>query len=301
MRVNAIQPQTERNRQDRFVRRAEKLSRKGRMLQVRAPIRPVPGVCAAADTTRGENHLSNGRNQEILLPSGRSLGEHRLKLFHALALVGSLSAAPAANAAVVLSTDPTGYSGPLIDLVDVFVFPGKPVGLFRAATAGPLALPGGITYTSESLSSTIGNGSYFLDANGMSMATRIIGTNDDFAFVTLAFSAAVSSFGGFWNYAPGIGNNPVIEAYDVFNNLLGSFDLAVLAPISTPGATDAFAFRGIESDAADIASIRFGGSFMILAETGSVPVAPIPLPGACVLLLAAMGGLGVAVRRRKSA
>lgn len=218
-----------------------------------------------------------------------------MKCIPAIALLGALITAPSAEAAVVLTTNPVGHSGPLIDLGafgDLGEFG------FHTSTAGPIALPGGITYTSEISDSVIGDGIYGLGANGIIFTTRIIGTNSPTAFVTLTFATEVSSFGGLWNYYPGLGD-PVIAAFDIFDNMLGSFDLAVLAPISTPSATDAFEFRGIESDFADIASIRFGGSYLILAETGAVPVAPVPLPACGLLLIGAVGGLA-ALRRRKS-
>ena len=78
MRVTAIQTQTERKPQDRSVRRVEKRSRQARMMRVRGPIRPAPGVCAAADAARGEKSLFRGKNQAILVSSGRQLGECRV-------------------------------------------------------------------------------------------------------------------------------------------------------------------------------------------------------------------------------
>ena len=57
MRMTAIHAQTERKRQDRSVRRAEKRRRRARMLRVRGLIRPTSGVCATADTARGEKRL----------------------------------------------------------------------------------------------------------------------------------------------------------------------------------------------------------------------------------------------------
>ena len=143
--------------------------------------------------------------------------------------------------------------------------------------------------------SVIGTGGYGLGSNGISVTTPIIGTNSEFGYVELAFDTAISSFGGFFNYAPGFGDSPFLAAYDTLGALLGSFDLSTLSPISTPGGTDVFAFRGIESDAGDIASIRFGGSYIVYAPQ----VAAVPLPAALPLLLAALGGLGIAARRRR--
>ena len=78
MRVTAIRTRTERNRQGRSVHRAEKRGLQVTMTPVSGLIRPTPGVCATADTTRGGKNLSNGRNQAILPSRSRSLGECRL-------------------------------------------------------------------------------------------------------------------------------------------------------------------------------------------------------------------------------
>ena len=79
MRVTAIQAQTERKRQDRSVRRAEKRGRRARKMRVRGPIRPITAVCTTADAARGEKCLLNGHDQATLPSSGRPLGECRLQ------------------------------------------------------------------------------------------------------------------------------------------------------------------------------------------------------------------------------
>ena len=202
-----------------------------------------------------------------------------------------------ALAAVALTSDETGYAGPALDLS------AYSNGSYNF-TFGPVSLPGGITFTAapggggnSGKGSVIGQGSYGLNTNGLFGGdATYIGVDSGTGFATLTFDDPLSSFGGYWNYAPGEGDSPFIAAYDAMNTLLGSFDLAALAPISTPGGFNAFMFRGIESDRADIKSIRFGGSYILLAGTpdGSTPQ-PIPLPatGAMALAgLAALAGLG---------
>ena len=215
-----------------------------------------------------------------------------MKALAPLALLLAL-AAPAAQAAVVLTTDGTGYSGPVLDLTG---YEG-----FYTFFNNPLVLADGVTVTPVGTDgqggSVIGIGGYGLGSNGGSFTTPIIGTNWTDGYIELTFTSLVSSFGGLFNYAPGFGDNPFLAAYDGLGNLLGSFDLSVLAPISTPGGIDVFDFRGIESDASDIASIRFGGSYLIYAAPN---VAPIPVPAALPLMLLALGALGVAARRRRS-
>jgi hypothetical protein len=79
MRVTAIRTQTEGKPQDRFVRHAEERRCRARMPQVRGPIRPVPGVCATADTAQGEKRLILGQRQATLQSDVRPLGECRIR------------------------------------------------------------------------------------------------------------------------------------------------------------------------------------------------------------------------------
>jgi hypothetical protein len=79
MRMTAIHAQTERKRQDRFVRHAEKRRRRAVTLLVRGPIRKARGVCANTDTAQGEKRLFNWQIQANVTSSGRPLGECRIK------------------------------------------------------------------------------------------------------------------------------------------------------------------------------------------------------------------------------
>jgi hypothetical protein len=78
MHLTAVRTQTERKRQDRSVRRAEKLRCRAGMTRVRGLIRPTPGVWATADTARSERRLINWQDQAILLADGSPLGECRI-------------------------------------------------------------------------------------------------------------------------------------------------------------------------------------------------------------------------------
>ena len=79
MRMTAIHAQTERRRQDRSARCAEKHRRRDRTRRLRGLIRPLSAACATAGVAQGEKRLSSGRIQAIFTPSGTPLGECRFK------------------------------------------------------------------------------------------------------------------------------------------------------------------------------------------------------------------------------
>jgi hypothetical protein len=217
------------------------------------------------------------------------------------AVVVALSTATPSLAATTLVTSDVGYSGPELDLS---AFENNNYNF----TFGPIALPGGITFTAapggggnSGLGSVIGQGSYGLNGNGSFGNPAVyIGVDSGTGYAELTFSSLISSFGGYWNYATGGSgwDNPFIEALDAFGVSLGFYDLSVLAQISTPGGFNQFEFRGIESDAEDIKTIRFGGSYILLAGTPDGAIAPVPVPAGLPLLLGALAML-VGVRRSR--
>lgn len=210
-----------------------------------------------------------------------------------------------ASASTSLTTSSAGYTGPTLDLS------AYSNGNYNF-TFGPVYLPGGITFTAapggggnSGLGSVIGQGGYGLNDNGyFGGNATYIGVDSGNGYATLTFNSLVSSFGAFWNYAtyagqPSYWDAPTISAFGASDNLLGSFDLATLAPISTPGGFNEFAYRGILSDSADIKSIRFGGSYILLAATpDGHPVSAVPEPETYAMLLAGLGFIGFIARRK---
>jgi hypothetical protein len=225
---------------------------------------------------------------------------HSIRSFATAGAFAVMAALPAA-AATQLVTDEAGFpGGPQLDLT---AFANGSYNF----TFGPVALPNGITFTSNNgggnsgQGSVVGQGGYGLASNGsFGGDATYIGVDSGFGYAELTFDTVVSSFGGFWNYAPGSGDNPVITALNALGEVIGSFDLSVLAPISTPGGFNEFAFRGITSDAADIKTIRFGGSYILLAGSanGTIP-STVPVPAAGWMLVMGLGAL-VANRRKKA-
>jgi hypothetical protein len=77
MCMTAIHAQTERKRQDRSVRRAEKHLRRDRKRRPCGLIGPVPAARPPAGAAQGEKLLSSVRIQAIFTSNGMPLGECR--------------------------------------------------------------------------------------------------------------------------------------------------------------------------------------------------------------------------------
>jgi hypothetical protein len=197
----------------------------------------------------------------------------------------------------ILLTSEAGYTGPGLDLS---AYAGG--GSF---TAGPASIPGGITFTSTTASSVLGKvgtiGTYFLNSNvtlgGNAVYAGLNGVAPD--YMTFSFASAVRSFGAFLNYSE-VGGAPTISTYDSSNNLLSTFDLSALAPISTPGGFNQFAFRGIDEGSAVISSFRLGGGYIVAAgsDDGSVAITPTSVPEPFTIFGTLIGGTA-ALRMRK--
>lgn len=162
----------------------------------------------------------------------------------------------------------------------------------------------GVTYTSTNSNSVYKyQGGYGLSGNGSWGTGRdgYVGTNGDSPTITFTFDQAVGAVGGFVNYATGWSVSPTLRVYDINDNLLETFNIGANAPILTPGATDAGAFRGILRDIADIRKLTISGSFIVLDDLtiGDAALEPVPLPAGLPLLLGALGVLGI-VRRRQA-
>ncbi len=210
-------------------------------------------------------------------------------------------AALPASAATTLLTSESGYAGPGLDLSAFangqynFTF-----GPINVDTYIFTAAPGGGGNSGQG--SVVGQGNYGLGGNGSFGGDAIyIGVDSGSGYAQLVLSSPVSQLGFFMNYLPGSTNPPVIEALDVDGNPFASYDLSALAPISTPGGFNEFAFRGISSDATDIYGLRFGGSYILLTGTADgtpPPPSPIPEPGS-FFALGGLLSLGLVQRSRR--
>ena len=132
--------------------------------------------------------------------------------------------------------------------------------------------------------SVLGSGIYGLAGNGTWGEDRIYsGLDSRSGFMTYTFNfGAVSSVGGFINYAP-FDFGPVrIEALDASGRVLEAYALQDVAPISTPGALNAGAFRGIRRNSPDITSFRLANAYAVLDDL-TFGTAPVPEPSTLVL------------------
>jgi hypothetical protein len=245
--------------------------------------------------------------KDILVPTcqdcrtPRRSGATRRRLL-ALAAAGALAFATHANAALL--TSDAGYSGPTLDL-SAFA-----TGNYNF-TFGPESIPGGITFTSNvinsnsGLGSVLGQGGYGLAANGSFGGDAVYaGLDGPSGYMSFLFDTAVSSFGAYINYAPGLGEDQKIGAYDSGGNLLEEWNLTVSAPISTPGGFNEFAFRGIQLATASIAEFRMSGAYILAAASAdgsATPPPPVGVPdsGATIAMLG-LAIVSLAAFRKKS-
>lgn len=207
-----------------------------------------------------------------------------------LVMAAVAMAAPAR--AAVLLTDAATYRGPVLDLSSL------DRALMQPFTT-PIALPGGITAVPQGRDGLTGSEGYGFGDNGVTFGRPIIGSNSTDAAISLRLAAPVSQFGVLVNYAlldgRPVGASPGISAFDAMDRLIARFDLFTAAPISTPGAINAFAFRGISADG--IARLDLAGSFIAVA--GGTGVAAVPEPGSWALLIAGFGLVGFIMRQQR--
>jgi hypothetical protein len=202
-----------------------------------------------------------------------------------------------------LITTDAAYTGPDLDLTGYdngsynFTFGPVTVGAFTFTAA-----PGGGGNSGNG--SVVGQGNYGLGSNGTyDLPAVYIGVDSGSGYADLLGTTAYSQMGFFFNYCPGCGDAPTISTLDAGGAVIDSWDLSTLAPISTPGGFNEFAFRGVTHDTADIYGLRFGGSYILASGTATGDVVTsggIPEPATWAVMLVGFAGLGSALRRRRA-
>jgi uncharacterized membrane protein (DUF4010 family) len=122
----------------------------------------------------------------------------------------------------------------------------------------------------------------------------MIGLNSTNATMTVAFAAPVSGVGAFLNYAPYYYGNASIAVYDAGHNLIESTALT----FSTGGGSNTGEFHGFQENTANISYFTMTGAYVGAANLEVT--AAVPEPSTYGMLLAGLGLMGVAVRRRKA-
>ncbi|MGV3710380.1 MAG: PEP-CTERM sorting domain-containing protein [Gemmatimonas sp.] len=158
-----------------------------------------------------------------------------------------------------------------------------------------------VTFSSPSDNAVYGAGGYYLQTNGTWTTRPLAGTNTGSDPLRLTFAVPVSRVGGFMNYAVFAsgqvdGDDPVLSAYDASDNLIASYNLHSLAPISTSGDNEGL-FRGIEY-AGGITSLELRGGYMITSDLVVSSVNVVPEPSTYALMGAGLLAIAFVRRRR---
>ena len=223
-----------------------------------------------------------------------------------LVMLGAFALAAPSFAASTLLTSDAGYTGRGLDLS------AYANGSYNF-TFGPVAVDGLIfTVVSNTTNSgqggVLGQGGYGLGDNGSFGDDAVYAAVDaPTGYFQLLGDTGYDQFGLFVNYYASNGQtlSPVfISSLDASGNVIDSFEISALAPISTPGGFNEFRFRGISyDDGTMIYGLRFEGSYVLATGTadGVPPSGGVPEAATWAMMIAGFGMVGATMRRRRTA
>ncbi|NVD74799.1 PEP-CTERM sorting domain-containing protein [Duganella sp. BJB1802] len=160
--------------------------------------------------------------------------------------------------------------------------------------SGPLNLAPGVDWSSAYGDSVFGySGAYGFADNGMWKGLTMAGTNDQVSTMTLAFSQAVAGVGAFFNYSPRYFGPATIAVYDANHTLIESTTLTFI----TDGGLNQGEFHGFLEHSPSISYFSMTGAYIGAANFA---VQAVPEPGTYAMLVAGLGLLGIAGRRRQA-
>lgn len=164
----------------------------------------------------------------------------------------------------------------------------------------PVAFGNGISFTSAQPEAVYGNSFFGLVGNGWWEGRSFVGINSIPGALRFDLGGVFAAVGGEFNYATGAYGARTLRALDAGGNVLESYDIAALAPISTPGARNEGAFRGIQRASADIRFFEIDGAYMLLGNltTAGPGTSVVPVPASLPLMASGLLALFAWQRRR---
>jgi PEP-CTERM motif len=150
--------------------------------------------------------------------------------------------------------------------------------------------------------SSIYNSGFGLGNNGIWTNGRngYVGNNGEIGFTQFVFDdGPVAGVGAFVNYATySLSPDAIMEALDMSGNVIETYNVTALAPISTPSAIDDGAFRGFLRATNDTYGVRYSNAFSVLDDLTFARAEAVPEPSTIALVGVALASLPMARRRK---
>lgn len=243
-------------------------------------------VCKNRTVYIGEREINEPRSPAPCVAGWEIKMTFKIAFFSTV-LVTALSIVPASAATTLIS------AAPINGTTTTFTATGG-----NSVAAGSIINLNGLL-TSGTTSWYYGNGGYGIQSNGSWSNFSYASTNSSTGTITFDLGSTFSSAGAFLNYSPAtFDGTPFITALDSARNVVATYNLATLAPVSTPGAVNDGAFRGIQSDISNIRYLSLTGGYLLAHSVTTANVAAVPEPATWAMMILGMGAIGYSMRRR---